>query len=355
MAKPFKKPTSFSYNFNKKKEIAAIRHLKKQKIPYGIQDPEENQLLVGSWNIANFDIQERTKSCYSLIAEIIKPFDLMAIQEVNAKMTGLKEVLKILKNSHLAVFSDTGGNTERMTYIYKPKRVTLLNHIGELTIPPSRRKSLKFDGKSIKFRGYDRPSYIASWKFNSTVFTTYNSHIYYGSSSKKSDSFKQRILEVYSLTSWIEDLLKKGKEEVFSHNILLLGDFNVPRMEKTDLVYKRLKRKHLSPLRYHEHIGKGGAIDASSTVEKDSKRLKNKKIKTGSNISNNATYDQLVISKPFSNRIKVSKDHKAQIFAWDNAVFKKVYETKTATQFRAYARWAISDHRVIWSLFDMPK
>ena len=354
MARPFTKP-AFIYHINKKKEIKAIKDLQKKKIPYGVAKPRKNQLLVGSWNIANFDIQKRTNACYDIISQIIKPFDLMAVQEVNADMRGLRYIMKTLKKTHACVFSDTGGNTERMTYIYRPKKVKLLNHIGELTIPPSNRRSLKFDGKSVKFRGYDRPSYLASWKFNSTIFTTYNSHIYYGNSSKKSYSFRQRILEVYSLTSWIENLLRKGKDEVFSHNILLLGDFNVPRMERKDPVYKRLKRKNLTPLRYHEHIGKGSAIDTDATVKNDAKRLRNKEIMTGSNISNDAHYDQLVVSEPFSKKIKVSEDHKAQIFAWDNAVFKDLYNSKTGKQFRAYAKWAISDHRVIWSLFDMPK
>lgn len=354
MAKPFMKP-KFSYNFITKDEIKAIQELQNKEIPYGIAKPKKNQLLIGSWNIANFDVQKRTKDCYKLISEIIKPFDLLAVQEVNANMNGLNHIMTSLKNTHACVFSDTGGNAERMTYIYKPNRVKLLNHIGELSIPPSNRKSLKFDGKSVKFRGYDRPAYIASWKFNSTIFTTYNSHIYYGSSSKKSESFKQRVLEVYSLTSWVENLLKKEKNELFSHNILLLGDFNVPRMEKTDAVYKRLKRKYLTPLRYHEHIEKGSVIDSDSTIANDAKKLKNQKIKTGSNINNDAHYDQLVVSEPFSKKIKVSEDHKAQIFAWDNVVFKKLYNSKTHVQFRAYAKWAISDHRVIWSLFDMSK
>ena len=352
---PFCRPKTFTYNFNKKVEIKAIRKLQRKAIPEGISKPKKNQLLIGSWNIANFDVQKRTNSCYNLIAEIIKPFDLIAIQEVNANMTGLNKIMNILKRTHVCLFSDTGGNKERMTYIYKPKRLELLNHIGELTIPPSQRKSLKFNGKSVKFRGYDRPSYLASWKFNSTTFTTYNSHIYYGKKSEKTRQFQQRVLEVYSLTSWIEKLLKKDKNELFSHNILLLGDFNVPRMEKTDAVYKRLKRKHLAPLRYHEHIGKGSVIKSDSTINDDSNKLKDKQIKKGSNINNNAYYDQLVVSEPFSKKIKVTKEHKAQIFAFDTVCFQKLYNTKRKSQFRAYTKWAISDHRVIWSLFNIPK
>jgi len=182
---PFKRPKSFVYNFKKDEEIKAIKKLQQRKVPFGISRPDrnKNQLLIGSWNIANFDVQERTNACYDLIAEIIRPFDLVAIQEINASMTGLNKIMKILERTHTCIFSDTGGNKERMTYIYKPRRIKLLNHIGELTIPPSNRKSLKFDGKSVKFRGYDRPSYVASWKFKSTTFTTYNSHIYYGKSS----------------------------------------------------------------------------------------------------------------------------------------------------------------------------
>ena len=112
---PFCRPKSFSYNFNKKKEINAIRKLQRKEIPYGISKPEKNQLLIGSWNIANFDVQERTNSCHDLIAEIIRPFDIIAIQEVNSNMKSLNKIMKILKKTHACIFSDTGGNKERMT------------------------------------------------------------------------------------------------------------------------------------------------------------------------------------------------------------------------------------------------
>ena len=91
---PFCKPKTFSYNFNKKEEIKAIRELQNKDVPQGISTPKNKQLLIGSWNIANFDVQKRTNSCHHLITEIIKPFDLMAIQEVNANMKSLKKIMK---------------------------------------------------------------------------------------------------------------------------------------------------------------------------------------------------------------------------------------------------------------------
>ena len=35
----------------------------------------------------------------------------------------------------------------------------------------------------------------------------------------------------------------------------------------------------------------------------------------------------------------------------DGALFEKLYETRTPVQFRAYMRYYISDHRILWAQF----
>lgn len=88
---PFPKPR-FAYEWNKNTELQAIRKLQ-QDSRFGIPTVQANQILVGMWNIANLDTQKRDDDCFDLIKEIIQPFDLIAIQEVNADLKGLAKIM----------------------------------------------------------------------------------------------------------------------------------------------------------------------------------------------------------------------------------------------------------------------
>ncbi len=49
-----------------------------------------NRLLVASWNVANLGLQDRTEADHALIAEILPWFDLVALQETNDNLSGLR-------------------------------------------------------------------------------------------------------------------------------------------------------------------------------------------------------------------------------------------------------------------------
>lgn len=182
-------------------------------------------------------------------------------------------------------------------------------------------------------QGFDRNPYVVGWEFKNKKFTTYNSHIYYGLEKQDSAQFRRRILEVDVLASSVSKRIQKPTEQIYSSTIFLLGDMNIPKMKKDDPVYQRLTKHNMEGLSYHEHLD------------------------LGSTIYDKNDYDQLVFVKPFSNKIKMNK---FGIFAWDNAVFTDLWNktktnpsTKTPTEFKDYAKWAISDHRVLWSLLDV--
>ena len=335
---PFKKP-KFKYDWILSDEIKAIQKLGNDT-KNGIPKPKNNQLLVATWNIANLDTQKRIDGCYDLIAEIIKPFDLVAIQEVNANLKGIDKVVNILRASdpnYSYVFTDVAGNEERLCYVFRSDRVAMAELAGELAPPPTRKFSIKFSSKTGKkqkrvFKGFDRHPYVVGWRFNSQEFTTYNCHIYFGKEKERDiEKFRRRILEVYTLTEWVRSRNKKP-EKLFSKNIILLGDMNIPSIDKKDPVYRRLKRRNMRPLEYHDHI------------------------ESGSNLKGDKPYDQLVVVKPFSNKLKFQKH---AIFAWDNGVFSTLWKQteeipkkRTEAQFRRYVKWAISDHRVLWTLIN---
>jgi len=335
---PFTKPQNIDFVWDVSTEVAAIKKLQdsgKYKIPKG----RGRKLLCGTWNIANFDAQDRPDEALPLIAQIIRPFDLVAIQEINSDLTGLKKLMKLLPN-HSVIFTDIAGNEERMCYIYKRRRIGLTSHVGELDIPPSKRRGykLKFKEKNGDstvrcFSGFDRNPYVVSWHFKDIEFTTYNCHIYFGG-KREADiaKFRRRIVEIYSLVEWITKKENRDDGSLYSPNILLLGDMNVPEMSKDDQVFRQLNRGAFTPISYTDYLT------------------------PYSNIKNDAAYDQLVIAEPFAEKIKLLEHG---ILAWDNAVFAELAEDlgvktskRAASKFQAYAKWAISDHRPLWCLME---
>jgi len=259
---------------------------------------------------------------------------LIAIQESNADLTGIRKIMKYNEDQS-CIFTDVAGNEERLCYIYKPEKISVGDLAGELAPPPTRKFSLDFTSKNgekvkRKFKGFDRNPYVVGWQFNSRLFTTYNCHLYFGDEEEDDEEkFWRRILEVYTLTEWVKSR-NKYPHKLFTTNTFLLGDMNTPTMKKSDPVYRRLRRRNMKPLDYHDHL------------------------EQGSNLKGDKYYDQLVVVEPFSNQFKVKK---FGIFAWDNAVFASLWnQTKqkprkrTDKQFRRYIKWAISDHRLLWTL-----
>jgi len=338
---PFPKP-KFEYSWNKETQIRKLQSYRARDPPYGIPPVEDNQILVGTWNIANLGSQKRSEDCFDLIAEVIRPFHLIAIQEVNANLKDHMKVMKCLGDNYSCIFTDVAGNEERLCYIYQPQKIRLTELIGELSIPPNIAKNYKMEftepnGEitTMQFEGFDRTPYIAAWQFESLKFTTYNCHMYYGSTKKGNKrKFRRRIIEVDSLARWVDWRVKRHFDKEYAGNIILLGDMNIPKICKNDEVYDRLHIRNMDTITYEENL------DA------------------GSDLSGEHDYDQLVFVKPFSEKIQLINFN---IFAWDNGYFTSLWDQvalknspkRTRNDFRNYAKWAISDHRVLWSILQV--
>ena len=76
--RPHPKP-DFTHPFCVQTEINRIvAHQKKRGIP----KPTDKNLIIATWNITNFGLQEREDNHIKLMAKIIEPFDIVAVQEV---------------------------------------------------------------------------------------------------------------------------------------------------------------------------------------------------------------------------------------------------------------------------------
>jgi endonuclease/exonuclease/phosphatase family metal-dependent hydrolase len=187
-------------------------------------------LLVGTWNIRNFDDNRfghgpRLEESYYYLAEIISAFDVIAIQEVCEDLAPLKKLMYLLGPEYDFMFTDvtegTGGNGERLGFIFHSAKVQFKGIAGEIVLPPN--MLISEETNRMQFcRTPFSVEFQRSWfKFN---FATV--HIYYGASSKKSEEYIHRVAEIDAVAKFLS---RRADREAKQHgvNYLLVGDFNI--------------------------------------------------------------------------------------------------------------------------------
>lgn len=194
----------------------------------------EKNLLIATWNIRGFgDITRKWKSSgtdspkrdlHSLIciAEILKRFDVIAIQEVKANLKGLRDVLKVLGNDWSLILTDVNkgdaGNGERMAYLFDTRRVNLSGLACELVVPNEWTNEIS-DGMLTK--QFVRSPYAVSFRAHNQTFILVTLHILYGKASK--DRIEELTGIAKWLSSWASDI------NAYHQNLIALGDFNIDK------------------------------------------------------------------------------------------------------------------------------
>jgi len=314
----FPKPT-FAPTVNVAQEKNNLITYRNTKPGRAIPNKSANRLLLATWNIANLGAQERDTQHHQLIAEIISWFDVIAIQEVKDDLSGLRAIQGFLPG-YRTVFTDKGGNDERMAFLYDSAKITTLEKFGELAIPPADYGDINLPGVTSKFNGFDRSPFIASFHVGSMDILLLNVHSYFGSDSNKK-SIERRSLEAYAISRWAD--LRRQSKFNYTPNILALGDFNLPKKVDTDPIYKALRAPGLE--------------------------LPDHSTKIYSNITNDADYDQICFLPGIKNKLTGSSG----VFDYDGAIFPAIFNNHTPGEFRAYLRYYISDHRPLWLELDV--
>ncbi len=316
---PFPKP-AFSYEYRLSSQIDALRRYRDTKPGRAIPAKAADRLLVATWNVANLGVQERREKDYLLIAEIVSWFDLVAMQEVNNDLSGLRAIHRHLPRSFRLLFSDAAGNEERMAFIYDSDKVTLLEEVGEVAIPPSDINDIRLPGITQAFEGFDRNPYLAGFSSDSFVYVLVNVHLYFGSES--AISMNRRRLETYAVARWAD--LRRQSPYAYSRDIIALGDFNLPKAEPGDPIFEALTRRGLHLPEHSTQIG--------STIQTDSH------------------YDQVAF---FPGETQQEFTGNLGVFDFDGALFRTLWEARTPREFFAYVRYYVSDHRPLWAEFRL--
>ena len=253
---------------------------------------------------------------------MISWFDMVALQEVNDNLIGLRSIIQHLPSFFKVIFSDKAGNNERSAFLYDTtsNKVNLLEKFGEIAVPPKDHKYIKLPNVQQKFTGFDRNPFLVSFKAGDLRFLLVNVHLFYGKDSNKDR--ERRALEAYATSRWAD--LRQRSKNAYVRDIIVLGDFNLPKVEPGDLIYSALRRRGLRRPLHSTRIY--------------------------SNILNDKEYDQIMF---FPGHTKQDFTGKMRIFDFDGALFPDLWQTRTAKQFRSFLRYYISDHRILWAEFKI--
>ena len=206
------------------------RRIVNSRIPKKVVD---HNLIIGTWNIRAFgDIYrswdenpanpKRNLRAMVYIAEIVRCFDVIAIQEVKRDTSGLRTLLEELLGSNWGlVISDVSagskGNTERLTYIYDKRRVQPSWLAGEIVLP------VTADGNPAQ--QFDRTPYIVGFQTANEKFSLLTAHIRYGKSPA------DRVGEIATLAQYIAtEIRQRATSGVDEGNLIVLGDFNIEEL-----------------------------------------------------------------------------------------------------------------------------
>jgi len=317
---PAKEHPGFEFDYDIDVELQRIRA---HQLHRGIPQKRHDNMLLASWNLCNLGdpAQIRRVNDLLIMAEILRPFDLIAVQEIKDDHNQFRGLVRLLGNEFDYMITDKAGNDERLGFIYNKSRVTRMQLAGELVLAQFERSSPKVRIKNKKYKmlftGFNRNPYLAAFRSRQFVFTLANVHILFGSDTL---GFRRRIGEVYALAKWAHERVTAKYDRTFDHDIILIGDFNIPQLKKTDPVGKQLIRYGMQSTNYGSFVG--------------------------TNLSGRAQYDQIAFH-PQHTQDKFTG--MSGIFDFDKVIFRDIWDTYVLESFTDYVAYHISDHRLIWS------
>jgi len=194
----------------------------------------DRNLLVATWNLRHFggltekwhadadDSPKRDLHSIRVVAEIIRRFDVVALQEVRGNLKALRHTLKVLGSDWGVILSDvtqgSPGNDERLGFLFDRRKVTVSGLAGELVVPQERLDRID-EGALV--RQFARTPYAVAFRCGSRTFVLVTLHVLWG------DGPDERTPELRAIAEWLDEWARDVN--AWDHNIVALGDFNIDR------------------------------------------------------------------------------------------------------------------------------
>jgi endonuclease/exonuclease/phosphatase family metal-dependent hydrolase len=279
----------------------------------------DESINVAIWNIREFGKKPRSDAAIHYIAEILGQFDLIALVELRDKLGDYSRVCQILGPTWDLVYSDwisdSGGNRERVGYLYD-RRAIHFNGLAAEIEPPRAKKGTEY----LTQQSFWRAPYMCSFRAGNFDFIVLATHARWG------DSLEGRTAELGMLADWIDVRFKDKAVE--DNDLIVMGDFNTPSLD--DKTFKALTRR--------------GLQIPTSLVDLKIGALTVK----GSNLGKDARYDQILhmptLKERFTNRGGTLD------FYGSDAFIKELFPA--AGYSRTEFTYQLSDHFPIWVQID---
>ena len=243
--------------------------LKSGKEPFGLPQNRKNSVLLGTFNIRELGMKKsRSDESWEFLRLICSRFDLMAIQEVQDNLEGIRLLHSLLGKDYGLVVSDTTGKTpgsstgsaERLAFLFRWKRIRRTELASDISYDRSSVENtllgyripfnkalrgyqkaleawleLKMQGKKKgekpnlilpKFLTFIRQPHCASFevvpkgKAKPYEFLLVNAHLLYGTDKN------ERRWEFDALIEWLS-LRAKMRDNASYENIIMMGDCNL--------------------------------------------------------------------------------------------------------------------------------
>jgi exonuclease III len=197
----------------------------------------DRNVLICTWNIRVFGNltmeweagahQSPKRDGHSLlcIVEILRRFDIIAVQEIRGNIKALRETMKLLGPDWSFLMTDVTagnpGNNERLGFIFDNRKVKLSGLACEIVIPDDILEKNRAINPDALQRQFARTPYGVSFQVARNTFVLLTLHVLFG--SKPAD----RVAEIQAIADWI----KKWSVDLnsWNHSLLTLGDFNIVR------------------------------------------------------------------------------------------------------------------------------
>jgi endonuclease/exonuclease/phosphatase family metal-dependent hydrolase len=215
-----------------------------------------HNLLLGTWNLRAFDRLTpkwhsaagdspiRDLSNLLCIAEVIRRFDIIAIQEVRSSAQALLAMLQVLGDDWAFLVTDvtggTQGNHERLAFVFDRQRVRPSGLACELVVAA---EDAGIPQATLQGQ-FARTPYACSFTCQTSPFTLVTLHVTYGQGPQ------DRVAELKEIARWLARWAKQG--DAWGTNLIAIGDFNIDRQD--DPLYQAFTSTGLRPPAGLNHV-----------------------------------------------------------------------------------------------------
>ena len=278
----------------------------------GIPRRMRNGFRLLTWNIRNFNGNKEQRAI-DIYAEIIKNFDIVAIQEVKDDLGGIEKLQRKLGKGYRFLFSDPAGNAERLVFCYKRRKVKFTGLAAEIVMAPGQGKDTV--APELEF---DRTPYMASFRVSGCNFILVTVHIYYGSGS----NVQYRLEEIENIATFLEK--RSGDTDSLDSDYIICGDFNIEK-----ILTKNARAKDKPS--YRDKLF--GALESKGLIIPDDIR------KSPSNLARTKHFDQIGYHQYDTSTIKFKK---GGLIDFVGAVYVDDGKMK----------YKLTDHLPVWAVFE---